>query len=243
MLTATTDGLNAIFREDVGDKLEGMDGGPADSENLWSENEVYRYMTIAVDALAKATEGQYRVSQLPVTAAVQIVPISRNVLHIRYIRSLTTGLFLWQDNIGQSPYRTHDDYGVELANGAFSKQGPLHNVIRDYEKNALILIPIPTVNDTLEMQYTATQGMPQQAGMMLPFMDTEDQLLLLYEMKHQAYLKQDADAMDLKRAKEFEEAFKAGALVRNGRLNSYRRTPGHVQCDYGSHVGSVCSDW
>jgi len=231
-LVFTTDELNAAFREDVGDPLEGPDGGASDGDCLWKNKEVYRYMSLAVDKLAKDTEGLYRIVQTPVTTGEQIVRLSPSVLHIREIRVLSTGLFLTPANINQAAFRTVDDYGVKLANGAFSKTGPLSNYIRDYQKSALILVPIPAADDALEIQYTATGVIPMDAGFPVPFTDAEDQYLLLCYMKKLAYEKSDAETYNKQLSKEWKEKYDEDVSTRKVRLESYRRTPGQVQMDW-----------
>jgi hypothetical protein len=81
VLATTTSELAVLFRQDVDDVLS--DDDTDDSDRLWSDVEVYRYMTAACDALAKLTDGIYKVLELPIVSGESVISLPRTVLQIR----------------------------------------------------------------------------------------------------------------------------------------------------------------
>jgi hypothetical protein len=220
VLATTTSELAVLFRQDVDDVLS--DDDTDDSDRLWSDVEVYRYMTAACDALAKLTDGIYKVLELPIVSGESVISLPRTVLQIREAKLVSNDVPVVQRNANERRWDTYsrDDYGSCV-------RGPTYT--RDYERRAIVLYPEPTADDTLEVQCTVTTATALSENMLLPFLDMEDQQLLLLSMKAQAYKKQDVETQDLQRAKMYEQDFKAGALQRKYELQRYRRTPGTVR--------------
>lgn len=81
MLAFTTDELAERFRSDVDDKI--TDAAGSDADCLWSNYDVYGYMTAACDALSRESAGVYRTIQLPITAYDPNVRLPSYVLHVR----------------------------------------------------------------------------------------------------------------------------------------------------------------
>jgi hypothetical protein len=229
MLAVSTDDLLTIFRQEVVDPLEGISPQQPDSENLWKNAEILTYMTEAADAVARDVEGLYKILQLPVQANVQFVPLPRNVLHIREARLLTAQRRLRPKNANQVTQLPVDDYGMHLNSDFWTSTGVPNYFVRDYDRRGLLLAPIPSAVDTLELQCTTTLGAPLVAGMPLPFFEVPEQRLMLLYMKHLAYAKQDADTLDLKRSVDFKKQYDDRVVDRKELLESYRRTPGLVE--------------
>lgn len=229
MLAFTTDEFAAVFRNEVDDPLEGVDASSPDSECLWKNAEIYRYMTSAADAVARAVEGIYKIVEITLVANQQAYTLPRNVLHIREARLVTADRRLRPSNADVATRMRGDDYGELLNNQFWSATGVPSCYVRDYRKNALLLSPIPTTADTLELQCTATVATPLAAAMPMPFMEVPDQELMLLYMCHLAYRKQDADVLDLKQSREYKTMFEEAATMRKELLESYRRTPGLVE--------------
>lgn len=231
----TTDDLNSKFRLDVDDLLEGADSTRPDSENLWKNDEIYGYMTAAVDRWAKDTEGLFKVFQLPVVAAQQFYTLPRYVFKIREMRLITANVYLYQRNVDAFMFEKRDDYGrVLIGYGSIftATGGPPREYVMDYQTNKVMLIPIPSTADTLEIQCVSTVAIPFSAGMPLPVTDPADQLLILDYMKYQAYSKQDADTIDLKRADGFMQRYDRAMTDRKLELRRKRRSPGTVMSSY-----------
>lgn len=223
MLVATTTECLAKFRYEVDDE--------STDAPLWSDTEAYSYMSEAADKVAKDVEGGYRLINLPITAEDYLFRLSPNVLHIRGVRVLSTGKMLTPANYNSLGNNITSDYGITVTNVVIGRTGSLCYYVRDYAPGKLLLVPAPVADDTLEIECTTTQAIPLEAGMVMPFMDTTDQRLLLTWMKKLAYEKQDSDTMDLSRAELFEKQYKAEALERKSALRSYRRTPGVIQME------------
>ena len=225
MLAQTTDELVTRFRSEVVDKITDVDGSDADC--LWSDYDIYGYLTEAVDAVAKLTDGLYKTISLPFQAGDQMVSCPKYVLDIREARLVNSNQPVEQINANSVNYGWVRDYGLRWIGSSALHEGSGEPscFVRDFEQKALRLVPHPLVGDTLEIQCTITTSIPMEAGMPLPFGDTEDQRLLLHKMKALAYLKQDAETEDLKRATLFAGLFEQGYMDRKSALQRYRRTP------------------
>lgn len=209
MLAFTTDELEKRFRSDVNDVKTAADN--SDFGCLWKDDDVYAYMTIACDALAKDTQGVYRVLRLPVTAGAATVRLPPNVQHIRDAKLVASNTRLAQIDL------------MDTWLGPTS--GTPRSFCRDILARQLLLLPTPVANDQLELQVTVSVSMPMEAGMPLMFSDVEDQHLLLLKMKSLAYMKHDAETEDLRRASTYAGMYAQGALDRMSALGNLRRTP------------------
>lgn len=224
MFAATTDELLSVWRREVDDTAEPY---------LWSHDEGLQYMTEAVDMTAKATLGLNRVLHIPYDVAQAVVPLPANVLHINTALLVGARRALHEVN-SEEWVSGPSDYGACSHQYAFAadSQGIPRSYLRDYERRALRLIPIPIAADTLELQCTVTLATPMVSGAMLPFRDSEDLRLVLLYMKKLAYEKHDVETLDLQRARDFGAQFEALALRRKSDINSYRRAPGITRVDW-----------
>lgn len=209
MLAATTDELEKRFRSDVNDVKTAADN--SDFGCLWTDADVYGYMTVACDALAKRTQGLYKTIPLAITPGEAWVKLPSYVQHIREAHLLSRNTRVVQT----------DAADVDFA----SPSGVPRLFIRDYDRRSLRLLPAPAAPDTLEIQASVSITMPMEAGIPVPFTDSEDQQLLLVKMKSLAYLKHDAETEDLTRARFYLQLFEQGALDRMSMLGNLRRTP------------------
>lgn len=209
MLAFTTDELEKRFRSDVNDVKTAADN--SDFGCLWTDADVYAYMTVACDALAKDTQGVYRTLRLPVTAGTATVRLPPNVQHIRDAKLVASNTRLAQIDL------------MDTWLGPAS--GTPRSFCRDLLARQLLLLPTPAADDQLELQVSVSISMPMEAGMPLMFTDTEDQQLLLTKMKALAYMKHDAETEDLTRARAYEARYAQGALDRMSALGNLHRTP------------------
>lgn len=209
MLAFTTDELEKRFRSDVNDVKTAADN--SDFGCLWKDDDVYAYMTIACDALAKDTQGVYRVLRLPVTAGTSTVRLPPNVQHIRDAKLVASNTRLAQIDL------------MDTWLGPAS--GTPRSFCRDLLARQLLLLPTPAADDLLQLQVTVSVTMPMEAGMPLMFTDVEDQQLLLTKMKALAYMKHDAETEDLTRASTYARMYAQGALDRMSALGNLHRTP------------------
>lgn len=227
MFATTTDDLAKIFRSEVDDPIA-LTVAPLDADRLWKDADVYQYMTEAGDAVARFVDGIYKILQLPLTAGVQLVPLPKHVLHVREARLVTAQLRLKPLNINEAANMAGDDYGIRVQNQFWTMTGVPRYFVRDYDRRGILLAPIPTSADTIEMQCTGTLGAPLQAGMMLPFAEAPDLRLMLLYMKYLAYRKHDAETYDRELSDSFKKQFDYDAMMRKELLESYRRTPGTI---------------
>lgn len=232
ILPKTTDDLLKRFRSDVADPLEGVDDQDPDSENLWKTWELLEYMTEAADAVARKTNSIYKTFDLAVTANSNEIALPATILDIRLARLLTQNVVL--DDLAQNRMRDGGcwDYGTFLQNGTFTAKGRPRNYVRDRERRVLVLVPIPTLDDTLELQCTVTISTDLLCGMPLPFRELPDVTLMLHYMKYLAYAKQDADTLDMSRSNEFLQLFTSGSVDREVDLRQQRRTPSTVRMEW-----------
>lgn len=209
MLAFTTDELETRFRSDVNDVKTAADN--SDFGCLWPDADVYAYMTVASDALAKDTQGAYRVLRLPVTAGEATLRLPPDVQHIRDAHLVGSNTRLAQVDFNDT--------------WLGPSSGTPRSFCRDVVARQLLLLPTPTANDQLELHVTVSISAPLEAGMSLLFTDAEDQYLLLTKMKALAYMKHDAETEDLTRARMYAGLYAQGALDRMSALGNLRRTP------------------
>lgn len=232
MYATTTDELNLVFRSDVTDPLEGVSDTEPDSECLWKNADVYRYMTAAFDALLRDTGVQYKVLNLTVMADSPYVTLPMSVLEIRSAYLTVAKRELEPLNLNDRSGVLRRDYGLVRPFGSpvyDDSTGTPFSYVRDYARKQLRLSPIPVADDVLEIQCTATISIPMMEGMLLPVREVPDLNLALMYMKYMAYAKQDADTLDLVRSSDFKAQFDEGAKVRKGKLLNQRRTPGVIR--------------
>lgn len=225
MLAFTTDELVKAIRSDLDDKTTAADG--SDFGCLWSDADLYRYLTGACDALAKKLGVLYKTLRLPVTAGVQALSLPAYVTNIREARLVNGNDAIKQVNANGQNFGYRDDYGLKTfgSNVIFEGTGQPTAFVRDYDRKAILLVPTPVENDILELQVETTISLPQEAGMPLPFADAEDQQLLMHYVMWRAYCKHDADTEDLTRANYHEARYIDGSDERKSSLLNYRRKP------------------
>lgn len=232
MLATTTDELAARFRSDVDDLVTDVNG--SDFGCLWKNADVYAYMTAACDRLAKDTEALYKTLLLPVRTGEAVVRCPTYVTDIRSARLVQRNQSVCAANTNSGDYGFTRDYGIAHhgAPAMFDSSGIPEVFIRDYEKKALRLVPIPSEDDTLEVQCATTLSLPQEACMPLPFMDTGEQILLLEYMKYLAYRKHDAETENLVRSESHKATYDRDVLDRKYELQRYRRRPPVMRMGY-----------
>ena len=234
ILPKTTDDLLKRFRSDTADILEGVSVDEPDSENLWSNWELLQYMTEAADAVARDTKSLFKTFAFPVAVDTATVKLPAQILDIRLARLVTQNVVLLPFNQNQMAHGAAvcSDYGVQLHTGLFTSKGRPKYYVRDRESNALVLVPIPTLADTLELQCAVTINADLDCGMLLPFRELPDVRLMLAYMKYLAYSKQDADAADKVKAATFQNYYETKVVDREVEKRSERRTPSPIRMEW-----------
>lgn len=224
MFASTADELLRHFRADVGDAV---------APYLWEDWEAYGYMTEGFDALLKTANVQTTVLRLSFANGVPTVALPKSLLHIRAMRVVGHGPLRAASATERAAVRSND-YGAPWPgeDSMFTGTGMPQFYVRDYERRALRLVPIPNLDGTIELQGTTTVSLPMDDGAALPSTDAEDLRLVLHYMKYLAYTKHDAETEDLVRSSHHEARFRAGAEERESRLRNYRRPPGVVRMEW-----------
>lgn len=172
---------------------------------LWSDEEVYEYMTDAERMFCRKTEGIEEarlpdICQLSIVPATEWYPISPLVLKLRWAQRGDTGRNVWVNNPEKS---LRDDIRFD------GHAGPLRALIAGMSKGFLRAWPVPNETVTINL---GVFRLPLEArtGENDEFeIDEQHHIHLLDWMKHRAYNKHDADTYDPKLAEKYEQAFYA----------------------------------
>jgi hypothetical protein len=225
MLATTADQLLLVFREEVGDTV---------APYLWPDDICYTYMTEGCDALANDAQNIPKVLRLPYVAGTPTVNLPRSLLEIHSVRDVGSNRAIYPSNANDQSLGLVEDYGQQRLGPVdmFEGSGKPATFVRDYERKALRLVPIPDADGEIEIQGTATLSVPMAASMPLPYTEARDQRLVLTYMKWRAYSKHDAETEDLVRARKNENEFRIGVIERESQLRMYRRRPGVVRMEW-----------
>lgn len=203
------------FRSDVDDPLRGPSTS-SDDDCLWSNGEVNAYLADAVERVASETLQLFKTFTTGVAANQPIVklPSAFTVQDIEHVLLVNERRYLEPRNT-DGGFGHHGDYAspwvLYATKWEFQVGTPVYYV-RDMQANALRLVPIPTVADTLTI--TASVIPTYTCGAPLPFSTLRDQHLVLLWMKKLAYSKHDADTYDPQRADRCQSEFDALATKR-----------------------------
>jgi len=231
MLLTTTDELLDVFRDDVDDPLEGIDASRPDSDSLWPNRTIYRYMTEACDRLARDTNALFKVLTVPFVVDQEIVPLPASVLHIYNARLQSNGHELRHRNVDDTYGYSINDYGIRGIgmDALYSTRGQPRMYVRDADRKGMRIAPRPQRADSVIVQCSVTIATPMLEGMLLPFTASPDQSLLLIYMKHLAYQKRDADTLNLSEANAYGAQYAAQVVDREQEIRNQRRQVGLVR--------------
>jgi hypothetical protein len=199
--------LLALFRLETRDQV---------TPYLWSDTEVYGFMTAAQEMFCRLTDGindsTSDVTQLAVLAGTPQVGLDPSLRRIRQARLLSANTFLTILNpedveLGNFVY---DDYGQQRSSGLdLTATGTPKYLILGMDDDVARLSPIPVVNDVIAL---AVQRLPlgviEGSGDDLEIAERHHRYLLWW-MQSLAHQKQDAEAYDRGRSQEFEARFRA----------------------------------
>lgn len=229
MLAATADELLTIVREELDDAVIDLDGG--DAVLLWKNREIYRALTEGLDRFAKDTLSLYKVWRNTFVAGQQDIDLPSYILHIREARVTAAGApvtALRHRNANEGP-GMRQDYGSWICD---TGRGTPTAFVRDYERRAIKLYPVPATDGAIELQCTVTIGAPLDEGVGLPIHDIEDQRLVIEFAKHRLYQKPESDTNDPQRAAAHLQAYTVGVAARKAAVQNMRRAPGVVRMEW-----------
>ena len=222
------------IRSDVlSDPLEGVDADNPDSENLWKNAELYRYMNEAHHAVARRTEMLKHYFTLPVVEGEAFVSLPRWVINLRAVRLAGAKRQLDERNFNEflNDGGGTDDYGNSLGGrDFFESQGTPDFYSRDVKANTLRLSPIPAADDTLDVYATVLPRYDIEAPTdVIVFTEPQDHAMMLNYMAMLAYRKNDADTYNPRQAVNFEGLFESAVAERIGDVSRRHRRPGTVR--------------
>jgi len=177
----------------------------AAGKKLWSDEELIEY---AVDAENEASirarliidSSTTAVCNIAVTANNPVLPLDNRVVFIRRAK-----LSLDDTKLGRAQMRDLDQAVV----GWETETGTPSHFVTDYETGKIRLYPIPVVNDTLKMTVIRMPLVDMKAIDDTPEINARYHRNLRYWIMHRAYMKQDTETKDEKKAKENYDLFES----------------------------------
>jgi hypothetical protein len=177
---------------------------------LWTDVEVVRYMNLAQHDFAKRTlcladASTASVVQLAVTNTSKWVPYSPLILEFDPMSAYSAVLEREIPILDKYDFHRRmggDDYGLRrpLSTGWRTRTGSAQALISGIEVDKLRIYPIPTADDTLEVQ---VKRLPinlitdiSSTSVEVPEIQAMFHEDLIVYMMHRAYLKQDAECYD-----------------------------------------------
>jgi hypothetical protein len=235
MEARTVQSLIVDFRKDVDDYTDAYENNVGDDSNaLWLDSEVLRYVNSAVDALARATFGLNEVARIGFAAGATFVTLPKHILDIHSARLVTANRAVVQRNVGQVGTTAVNDYGIQHTEAPAmfdTALGVPREFVREYDANKLRFIPGALDADTLELQCSVTISRSLTATDNVPFTELVDIELLITYMRHLAYRKHKAETEDLVRSKSNKQDFDTQADYRRCELARQRSVPGMIRME------------
>lgn len=182
-----------------------LDMDDLETPPLWSDEEVFEYMTDAQNQFCRETEGiadsrTPSICQLAMVAGTEWYTVSPLILKLRAVRRSDDGR-----EIAVLNPETLTRMDVRFEN----RTAPIKALVAGLSDGALRSWPIPSETLTLNMEvfrlplYSITDTDQQfEIGV-------QHHTHLVLWMRHRAYLKQDADTYDIRAAELYENKFKA----------------------------------
>lgn len=189
---------------------------------LWSDDEVYEYMTDAERMFCRLTEG-IEEARLPELCRLDIVngtewySVSPLVLKLRWVTRGDTGRTV---PVVNPEKLLINDISFD------GRTGNLRALVAGMSKNTLRAWPVPTEDVVLNMGVFRLPLKPITDEFDSFEIDEQHHIHLLMWMKHRAYNKHDADTYDAKLAEKYEMAFRSYCFKALAEQERARRTVG-----------------
>jgi hypothetical protein len=184
--------LHNLFRSDVRDEV---------APYLWSSLEIYAYIDDAQKMFCRMQGGisdaSSALTQVAAVANQAFSTISPKILKIRELISRTQHQKLELVNAEEV------DMSLDISTG------PLRRAVVGVETNKLRWLPIPSVNQTVEMLVYRLPTVDITTSGQTIEIDEQHHRHLLCWMKHLAHMKQDAETYDKGRSDMFRAEFLA----------------------------------
>lgn len=247
-MSFTVDELKTRFRNDTDD----VEGGSGGEDFLWSDDEVLDYMYEAqrefvrrTHVLRKTAPFSPTITEIAYTAPTG-TPVNLDGFitpHPSIIRPLRARMantanarsdplqIITAEDLDEGFFTNDRDYASLFSSDWQSKAGPARMLITNLQEDRWRLVPIPLIDDTIELTVEHMPVNDVTQGAVLEVTEREDQLTMLLYMKHLAFNKQDADTYDKELADRFENAFEKKADNRRREIRRSRFR--HVGMRYG----------
>lgn len=201
--------------------------------NLWSDEEIDRYMDQAQRAFARATDcfldaTTASVTQIAVSAGQALVNLSPLVIKPRRAELAASSRPVKITTLAEMDEGavTDRDYGLVIPSQWRTATGEPRFAITDYQPGKLLLAPIPTAADTLRLVvYRLPLATLAAASAAFEIVDEDHQYGLLLYMQYLAYRKQDSETYSPKRSKAAREEWDAFIADAKRSFRRQRFTP------------------
>ena len=219
------------FRREVDDPLIPGEAAPdaPDRDSLWKSGEILGYINEAQREVARHTWLLRGSVTLDVVADDPLVEAPEDLMVPRRARLLQSRVVLGVRNLNEMSMDHLEDYGRQGLSTWEEARGRPRFVCFDDAADEIRLVPEPTEDDTLELKYFRWPAEVQRETGTLDVRRPEYKRALLCWMKHLAYRKQDADALDLQRSDMFERDFEMEISKVYGEVRRRTRRAGNVR--------------
>lgn len=222
------------FRSEVADPwVPGGNVQNPDEDSLWKDGEIRDYIAEAQSELARRTLMFNARKTLSYSAGDELLEHPKDYLDFRRAYAIDGDNYrpLLFRNVDEMEQALTDDYGIGTRTDWVGESGwPPRFLVGDYEQGAFKMVPQPDKAGEVQLLYYRA---PELSGIgstaKVAFDKVHHVRALMHWMKALAYRKQDAETLDLQRAREFEAQFDGMAQQIYGESLRGRRRPGTVQ--------------
>lgn len=211
-MSYSVEDLLVIFRREVDDTVE---------DYLWSDDDFYLYLDEAQKEFCRETD-ILKLSGLsiPVIATEAFVDLPSNVIKIRSVVLVSTNKELPLHNYVELRQRGLD---------SITDNGTPTCIVADEATDQLRLLPIPIIDDSLQVTVYRLPTDIVDDGSALTITDSSHQRSLLMMCKAMAYEVHDSDTQDIAKAERYKTQFYQYARLTKSRRNRRNRKVGTVR--------------
>jgi hypothetical protein len=221
--------LKDKFRDEVDDPEEGVSTSEPDSENLWSNAEIYGYMNEAQHRWAEDTLALQTLFTLTIPADTRHVKLHERILNVRLVQLVSSTRWLKERNFNEKLIVS--DYGQQTAEPMIMSTrvaAPLYYSL-DVLSGYITLDSTQETEDALTIYASARPRTNLDSVQIIEATDPTDLRLIMHYMKYLAYDKQDADAYDKRLSADFYNKYENGVTMRKTQFEQRRRRAGTVR--------------
>ena len=167
---------------------------------LWTDSDIYRYMTAAQEQFCRLTDGISDNSSVAtvvqVTTGELTAPLHRSVKKVRAATLVSTGRGIDLLNYEDLTTRRTSDYGSSLVFSLPARPGPVTAMVLGMEENTVRWLNTPIEDDEVSLLiYRLPLADVTEESQALEI-DSRHHEYLIDWMRHRAHLKQDAETFD-----------------------------------------------